>query len=304
MVGPTVALAKKLPGTSMGIWDLHGHLATSPGRCTAFDDSSSPASPNDDAGATPEAPADNPEARAAALIACADRMGVERQVLFCGMDMSAHDPSPAELRRANDECMRAVATRPDRLFGFVYLSPSHTDFSLAELERCVRAGPFVGVKLWVARRCDAREIDPIIRRAAALKAVIYQHTWIKTGGNGPGESTPADLVALAARHPTVPLICGHSGGNWELGIRAVRASANVLLETAGNDPTAGLVEMAVRELGAARVVYGSDVGGRSYASQIAKVTGAGVPEHDKRLILRENLRRLLGPILAAKGVRA
>jgi hypothetical protein len=73
---------------------------------------------------------------------------------------------------------------------------------------------------------------------------------------------------------------------------------------AGFDPTAGAVEMAVRELGAERVVYGSDTGGRSLASQIAKVSGAAISGRDKKLIFRENLRRLLGPILKAKGFPA
>jgi len=59
--------------------------------------------------------------------------------------------------------------------------------------------------------------------------------------------------------------------------------------------------MAVRELGAERVIYGSDAGGRSFASQLAKVTGAEIPEATRRLILGENLRRLLSPILKAKG---
>ena len=36
--------------------------------------------------------------------------------------------------------------------------------------------------------------------------------------------------------------------------------------------------MAVRELGAERVIYGSDVGGRSFASQLGKVMGAAVPQ--------------------------
>ena len=43
--------------------------------------------------------------------------------------------------------------------------------------------------------------------------------------------------------------------------------------------------MAVRELGAERVIYGSDAGGRSFASQLAKVHGADVPDEAKRLIL-------------------
>jgi predicted TIM-barrel fold metal-dependent hydrolase len=77
----------------------------------------------------------------------------------------------------------------------------------------------------------------------------------------------------------------------------------VVVETAGSDPTTGFVEMAVRELGAERVVYSSDVPGRSFGSQLAKVMGADVPEPAKRLILSGNLQQLLRPILQAKGLR-
>ena len=61
----------------------------------------------------------------------------------------------------------------------------------------------VGVKLWVALRCNAPQLDPIVQRAAELKALIFQHTWLKIGGNEPGESTPFDLCELARRHPSV-----------------------------------------------------------------------------------------------------
>ena len=100
------------------------------------------------------------------------------------------------------------------------------------------------------------------------------------------------------------MICGHTGGQWELGIRAVRSLPNVAIGLAGSDPTAGFVEMAVRELGARRVVYGSDVPGRSFASQLAKVTGAEISDEERRLILGENLKRLLLPILKRQGCQA
>lgn len=163
--------------------------------------------------------------------------------------------------------------------------------------------PMVGIKQWTALRC-APEIDPIIDRAGAAGVVIYQHTGLKVTGNLPGESTPFDVAELAQRHPQVSIICGHAGGDWELGIRAIRGFQNVLIDVAGFDPTASAVEMAVRELGADRIVFGSDAGIRSFASQLAKVLGAEVGEAAKRRILSGNLRRLLTPILKAKGLRA
>ena len=258
------------------IWDLHCHLSGVPGA--------------------------TPEARLGKMLEYADRMGIARLCVFMGMEF-AYDPSPEKMRQENDEVLRAIRAFPDRAFGFVYLNPKHTQASLKELNRCVRDGPMVGVKLWVALRCNAPELDPLIERATELKAIIFQHTWLKITGNLPGESTPFDLAELAARHPNATLICGHSGGDWERGLRVIRPHKNVYADLAGGDPTAGVTEMAVRELGAERVLYGSDVGGRSFASQLAKVYGADISEGAKRLILGENLKRLLRPILEQKGIK-
>src|SRR5205809_5299572 len=217
------------------IWDLHCHLHGVPGV--------------------------TPEQRMARLIAFADRSGIERLCVYMGMNWS-YDPTPDELRKQNDEVLQALSHYHDRAFGFVYLNPRHEEASLKELDRCVKDGPMVGVKLWVAVRCSDERLDPLVRRAAELDAVIFQHTWFKTatsavtdpqkgwfrpdGGNLPGESSPLDLAALARRHPKASFICGHSGGTWELGLRTVRALPNVAVDLAGSDPTNGFVEMAVR----------------------------------------------------------
>ena len=261
----------------MMIWDLHCHITGGLGGRT-------------------------PDESMARLMGLADRMGIERLVIYMG-DKAVADPSADELRRQNDQVLQALSHWHHRAFGFVYVSPKQLETSLREIDRCVRDGPMVGLKLWVAAHLDCPAGDAIVARAAALKAIIFQHTWIKTGGNEPGESTPMDVAAVAARHPTASLICGHTGGQWELGIRVVRGSPNVAIDLAGSDPTAGMVEMAVRELGARRILYGSDVPGRSFASQLAKVLGANIPDEARRLILGENLRRLLMPILDAKGIK-
>src|SRR2546430_15885233 len=85
--------------------------------------------------------------------------------------------------------------------------------------------------------------------------------------NFPGESTPLDLVELAKRHPRATLICGHSGGDWQLGIRAVRESATLYTETGGSDPTTGFAEFPVKELRAHRALYARGPGRRRSAPQ-------------------------------------
>jgi predicted TIM-barrel fold metal-dependent hydrolase len=258
------------------IWDLHCHIATVPGR--------------------------TPDERMVRFIEYADRMGIDRMCIYMGQHWS-QDPSPENMREQNDDVIQALSHWHHRAFGFVYLNPKHLEASLAEIDRCIRKGPMVGVKLWVAEKCSAKELDPIVEAATKLKAVIFQHTWQKVVGLLPGESVAEDLAVLAARHPEATFICGHTGGDWEYGIRAIRPLKNVYTDLAGFDPTAGVTEMAVRELGPERVLFGSDAGGRSFASQLAKVMGADISEEAKKMILGPNLRRLLLPICKEKGMQ-
>ncbi|MCB1093056.1 MAG: amidohydrolase family protein, partial [Verrucomicrobiae bacterium] len=203
-----------------------------------------------------------------------------------------------------DQILEAVTAHPNQMFGFAYLNPKHTQQSLDELKRCVRDGPMIGIKLWVAHRCSEPELDPIVELATELKAPIFQHTWLKTTGNLPGESTPTDLTRLAARFPEARLICGHLGGNWEVAVAEVRSMSNIWVDLGGFDPTAGVTELAVKELGAERVLFGSDAPGRGFASQLAKVTGADISASQKSLILGENLQRITEPVLQSKGLTA
>lgn len=241
-----------------------------------------------------------PAERVGKMLEVADRMGVSRLCIYMGTTFYT-EPTEEQLKLANDEVLEAVAAWPDRVFGWVYLSPAHLELSLSELERCVANGPMVAIKLWVAQNCDTPETDAIVKRAGELKAPVFQHTWQKITGNLPGESTANDLVRLAQRHPEVTFICGHSGGDWELGIRAIRPCKNIYADLAGGDPTSGFTEMAVRELGASRVIYGSDVPGRSFGSQLAKVMGARIDERDKELVLSGNLKRILKPVIDGKS---
>ncbi len=256
------------------IWDLHGHLTGVGG---------------------------TPAERIRWILRYARRLGIERVVFFMGLQFR-RDPAPREFRRDNDDLMHALDAAGQGALGFVYLNPKYPEESLQELDRCVRDGPLVGVKLWVATRATAAGVLAIVRRAVELQVPVYQHTWYKTTGNLPGESTPEDAARLAALCPQAKIIAGHTGGQWELGIRAIRRRENLWAGLGGSDPTAGMAEMAVRELGARRVLYGSDCPGRSFASQLAKVLGAEIAPEEKRLILGANLRRLLAPALAAKGI--
>jgi len=265
------------PNRSFRIWDAHSHLEALPGN--------------------------TPEERIEVLLRDMDRLGIERLILSQGFGEYEYHATPEQIRIENDRVIRAAKHSPDRVYGSLFVNPEHVDASLEEFDRCVRDGPMVCVgEIEADIKCNAPQLDPLVERVISMNVPILQHTWLNSEGNGAGESTPYDVVELAGRHPNAQIICGHTGGNWELGIRIIRDSKNVYADIAGSDPTSGFVEMAVRELGAERVIYGSDVGGRSFASQVAKVLGAEIPDDAKKMILGGNIRRLLDPVLRAKGL--
>ena len=149
----------------------------------------------------------------------------------------------------------------------------------------------------------------IVKLCKELNAVIYIHTWIKVGGNPrfPGggnngsESTPMDVAILAKRFPDVPMICGHSGGDWELGARAIRSCENVYFEFSGSDPHSGEVDYAVNELGADRIVWGGHGPSRSYATELGKVFDSNLNKADRIKVFGGNYRRIAAPIFKKKG---
>ncbi len=188
---------------------------------------------------------------------------------------------------------------PNKLLGMIQLNANDVPTSLDALNRWLRDGPMLGVYFPgagpAALACNHPHFNRLVDRIAQLDGVIMQHTWFKTGGKqNANESTPAELAELARRFPAQKFICAHAGGEWERGIRAVRAQQNILLETSGFDSTAGFIEMAVREVGAGRIVFGSHLPSRSLGTELGKVVGADISEQDKRRILGENFRKLLG----------
>ena len=202
--------------------------------------------------------------------------------------------------------LRPLERWPDLLLGLIKLDPHDVRGSLAALDRWLRDGQMVGVYFSgsgpKALTCTHRNFIPLVERIEQYNGVIIQHTWFKTGGKeSTNETTPSELAELARLFPEQKFVCAHAGGEWERGIRAVRSSPNILVETSGFDATAGFLEMALRELGSERIVFGSHLPSRSLGTELGKVIGAEISDKDRRSILGENLRKLLGPILRRKG---
>ncbi|MEZ6043210.1 MAG: amidohydrolase family protein [Planctomycetaceae bacterium] len=194
--------------------------------------------------------------------------------------------------------LKPLSIHGDLLIMMIQLNANNVAASLDAMKRWLRDGPAKGVYFAGggpgARTCTDAGCRELIEAAIDLEAVIMQHTWFKTGGKqGPGESTPAELATVASHYPRQKFICAHAGGEWEQGLRAIRDAPNVLAETSGFDATAGFIEMAVREIGADRIVFGSHLPGRSLGTELGKVLGADISDADRFRILGENFRQLL-----------
>lgn len=220
--------------------------------------------------------------------------GISRLVLLGNVTTAGPDPTMQDVRVINTHTLRAMDLCPDLFLGFCYLNPAHPiSFIEEEIERCVTQGGMKGLKLWIAVRATDTRLDPIMLRAQALGLPVLHHAWFTQTSYTHQESNPAEVADLARRWPGVTVVMAHLGGAGPRGILEVSDTANVLVDTSGSQPEAGLVEYAVRRLGAHRVLYGSDWPIRGFGAQLGRITGAALTAEEKSCILGGNAMSIL-----------
>jgi len=136
--------------------------------------------------------------------------------------------------------------------------------------------------------------EPIFRFAAERGAIILTHS-------GEQRSMPEDCVPFANEFPEARLILAHLGCGWDSDpshqVRAIQASRhnNVFVDTSSaSSIMSGLIEWAVREIGAERMLYGTDTPLYCASMQRARIDNAAISDEAKRLILRDNAMNLFG----------
>ena len=108
------------------------------------------------------------------------------------------------------------------------------------------------------------------------------------------QSDPEDVRTAALRHPNTQIIMAHLTGAGMRGVQAIEGLQNLVIDTSGMQPESGIIEYAVKRLGAERVVFGSDIFGRDLSVQIGQVLGACITDKDKGQIFYDNAAGLLG----------
>lgn len=219
-----------------------------------------------------------------------------------GLGTTADDTFEQLVQSDPEVALVAFRRWPELLLGMIQLNPMRPAESEAAIRRWLRDGPMLGVYFrgggLGSVNCLHADVKKLVAAVCDAGGVIIQHTWRRSDRpSGPDNTTTADLAQLARQFPQQNFICAHAGGEWEQGLRAVRDFPNVLVETSGFDATAGFIEMAVREVGAERIIFGSHLPSRSLGTELTKVTAAQIGEADRELILGSNYRRLLQPFL-------
>jgi predicted TIM-barrel fold metal-dependent hydrolase len=233
-------------------------------------------------------------AGAAQLIKRARAHGIEHIVVLGDVLGFGRLPTEAQLRTINDETFWLMRHYPGYVTGFCHVNPTLGEHAVRrEVERCAERG-FRGIKLEIANNARDASMRPVMKAAERHGLVVLQHAWSMTKIRQRSFHTdPEDAALLARRFPNVQIIMAHLTGCGVRGVLAVKPYDNLVIDTSGAAPEAGIVEYAVEQLGTERVLYGSDVPIRDFAVAIARVTGTQLDPAIQRRILFHNARALL-----------
>lgn len=223
------------------------------------------------------------------------RLGVDK-IVCSSIAGYRHYPVDQQVSRANDAMVEVMAAHPDLVLGYCYVNPRHGKPALDDLRRRVEEQGMIGIKLWVATRCDDPLVDPVIEQAIAYRLPVLVHAWRKTIGQLSYESTAENVARLGRRYPEASIIMAHLGGQTESAMNAIAPYPNIRTDTSGSLIGGAEVAIAVERLGAERVIFGSDLHGGDLAVNIGKIIAAELSPADQALVLGGNMTALLAEV--------
>jgi len=218
---------------------------------------------------------------AAGAVAAMDANGVDAACVLSGGYM---DPG-ADYRRGNDALLELLRRLPERLIGFAHVNPNDTlEGVRRELARVHEAG-LRCIKLLNAYQQaypgDGPNLMEVYRFAAKRNMLVINHYW-----------PPEVLWKIARLFPSVDFIMAHYGGGAD---ELLKGCHNVYANI-WNLGHIGFIEDGVRKAGPGKFLYGSDAFMNPMSVGIGLVAYADIPDEHKRLILGENMARLLDKV--------
>jgi predicted TIM-barrel fold metal-dependent hydrolase len=219
----------------------------------------------------------------------------------CGVHWTVVSPLSALMPRGratnvaarNEEAFKEVPSVAG-LLQYVVVNPLQPK-TYDQARAMLKAKWCVGIKIHPEehcyRICDFG--DELYRFFAEVGAPVMTHS-------GCPNSLPIDFVPFANRYPSVRVLLAHLGNGAgdhqrpDLQVRAIQAAVhgNLWVDTSSaRSILPGLVEWAVKEIGAERLLFGSDTPLYHVAMQRTRIEAAEIPDDAKRIILRDNALR-------------
>jgi predicted TIM-barrel fold metal-dependent hydrolase len=244
---------------------------------------------------------DDPRHRLASaedVVASMDAAGVDRTVVF-GFPWR----DGGLCREHNDYIIDAVERYPDKLIGFACVQPLDAK-DAQELERCIQRG----LRGLGEMGPDGQRFDIEDKRIMAATAeVLQQHDLpllthasepMGHGYAGKGKTFPWKLLNLVQNFPDLKIVLAHWGGGlpfFELMPEIREACRNVYYDTAASTYlySVDIFAVAVRLVGAKRILWGTDYPLLSQAKFLTRVRSTGLTPEALHAILGGNAAQLL-----------
>lgn len=175
------------------------------------------------------------------------------------------------------------------LLGYVVVNPNYPHESLTEMKNYLSKKNFVGVKMhpsYAGQPFTSEKSMFLMKSVEDFNVPLLLHTY----GEGAYQA-----VEAAKKCPNLKIIMGHMGGNvWKAGIRAAKKADNLYLEPCCSYPGNDKISEAVDEVGAERIVFGSDSTLMEPSYTLGMIEDSDITSKQKEMILHENAKRLFG----------
>lgn len=214
------------------------------------------------------------------IVAEMNSLGIDKAVIFPFSELTPG----ISFSIANDNIAETVKQYPDRLIGFARLDPNFGKVTVEELKRDIKIG-LKGIKLHPSsQKFSLRNghLRDIIKKASTLNIPIIFDS-------GKKESPSEHFGELAKLFPDATIIMAHMFGDF---LRVALHHENIYLQTT-DMPRKDIIQEAVKELGAERIIMGSDSPYISMEVEFEKIKSLNISENEKKLIMGENMRHIL-----------
>ena len=230
----------------------------------------------------------------------ADAATVARRAAAAGIEITVVSPLLSLMPRGKNDAAAgnveasAIVPKTPGLRQWIVINPLQPE-TYAQAEAALRQPTCVGIKIH-----PEEHVYPIRDHGKAIFEFAAQHRAVVLAHSGGANSVPEEFIPFANALPEMKLILAHLGhmdvGDHTRQVRAIQASTqgNVFTDTSSSKSMlSGLIEWGVKEIGADRILFGTDTPLYFAAAQRMRVEQAEISDADRIKILSTNARRLL-----------